>query len=88
MTKKDIVNHVSLFLNCRVTNPQFTSATKDCLFLPKISIKLPDMAVAEIGGWQLLEQICREIQRKQLTKVKKTDTLITADNMSRLKIPL
>lgn len=84
LTKKDIVNHVSLFLNCRVPNPQFKSQTKDCLSRPKITIKLPATALEGIKKWQLLEQIYLEIQRKQLTKLKKTDgkkrSRVTVDN--------
>jgi len=73
ITKRDIVNHVSLFLTCRLPNPQFKSQTKECLAKPKPDISLPEEVLKGIKRWQLVEQLYMEIHRKQINKLKKTD---------------
>lgn len=73
LTKRDVVNHVSLFLTCRIPNPVFKSQTKDYLARPKPDITLPEESLKGIRRWQLVERMYMEIQRKQLSKLKKTD---------------
>ena len=73
LTKSDIVNHVSVFISCRIPNPQFTSQVKDCLKKPEPKIELPEKLLEGIKKWQLLEQLHSDIMRKQLNKLKKTD---------------
>jgi len=73
LTKRDVINHVSLFLMCRVPNPTFKSQTKDCLARPKPEITLPEEILKGIKRWQLVERLYMEIQRKQINKLKKSD---------------
>lgn len=73
LTKRDIVNHVSLFISCRIDNPKFTSQIKDNLKSPTPNIELPENLLKGIKKWQLIQIIYAEIQRKQLNKMKKTD---------------
>lgn len=73
LTKRDVINHVSLFLMCRIPNPTFKSQTKDCLARPKPDITLPEEVLKGIKKWQLVERLYMEIQRKQISKLKKTD---------------
>lgn len=73
LTKRDIVNHVSLFISCRIANPKFKSQVKDTLSGPEPKIELPEALLKGIRKWHLIETIYMEIQRKQMNKLKKTD---------------
>lgn len=73
LTKRDIVNHISVFISCRVPNPKFKSQVKDYLSGPKIDIELPESLLKGIKKWNLIETIYMEIQRKRMNKLKKTD---------------
>lgn len=73
ITKRDIVNHVSLFISCRINNPKFTSQIKDNLKSPTPKIELPENLLKGIRKWRLIQTIIEEIERKQKNKMKKTD---------------
>lgn len=77
LTKRDIVNHVSLFIACRVPNPQFKSQTKDCLAgidgKKSFNVEIPENLLKGIKKWKLIETIYMEIYQKQMNKLKKTD---------------
>ena len=73
LTKRDIVDHVSIFVACRVGNPKFTSQTKEELKSPEPKMELPEKLLATIKKWDLIKILYQEIERKQLSKLKKTD---------------
>ena len=73
ITKRDIVNHVSMFLACRLPNPQFKSQSKEDLARPKPNIIIPEKNMKNVKKWQLIERLYMEIQRKQMNKLKQTD---------------
>lgn len=87
LNRRDIVGHVSLFISTRVTNPEFSSQSKDFLkgLLPfidqsgkKIIRKLPVATIPEklinkIKNWKLIETVNQQIEMKQMAKLKKTD---------------
>lgn len=71
LTKRDVVNHVSVFISCRLNKPQFEAQVKDQLKRPAPKIELPDKLLEGIRRWQLIEILYREIERKQTTKLTK-----------------
>ena len=73
LTKRDIVDHVSVFISCRLAKPKFSSQTKEQLKSPEPKIELPAKTLEGIKRWQLVEIIYNEIARKQITKLKATD---------------
>ncbi|MHB1774339.1 MAG: DNA gyrase subunit A, partial [Acidimicrobiales bacterium] len=73
ITKRDIDRHVSLFLSCRLVNPQFKSQIKDCLAKPSPKIEIPEDYLKPIKKWNMLELLYKDIQRKQIDQLKKTD---------------
>jgi DNA gyrase/topoisomerase IV subunit B len=73
ITKRDVVNHISLFISCRINNPKFTSQIKDNLKSPTPKIELPENLLKGIKKWRLIQTIIEEIERKQKNKMKKND---------------
>lgn len=87
LTRRDIVNHVSLFISARLIAPEFKNQVKDYLsgLRPrtgpngeKIQRKLPSITIPEklinnIKKWNLILKINEELERKQFNKLKKTD---------------
>lgn len=71
LTKRDVVNHVSVFISCRLNKPMFNAQVKDCLVRPEPKIELPDKLLDGIRRWKLIEIIHREILRKQTSKMTK-----------------
>lgn len=72
-SKRDIAPHLSIFLSCRVKNPEFKSQIKDYLTSPKIQITIPDKELQKMKKWKLFEILRAEIDKKHLNKLKKTD---------------
>lgn len=73
LTIKDISSHVSVFLNCRLPNPTFDGQTKDYLSKPTPKIDIPEKTMKKIDKWNLIQEIYKTIQQRQLNKLKKTD---------------
>jgi DNA topoisomerase-2 len=73
ITKRDIDRHVSMFLSCRLSGIQFKSQTKDYLAKPVPKIDIPPENLKPIKKWALIEIIHKEIMRKQMNQLKKTD---------------
>lgn len=73
LTKRDIVDHVSIFVACRLSKPNLTGQTKDYLKSPEPKIELPEKLLNGIRKWELVKLIYSEIERKQMNKLKKTD---------------
>ena len=71
LTKRDIVNHVSVFISCRVSKPIFKSQVKDCLVRPEPKVELPEKLLQGIKRWKLFGLIASEIERKQNNKLSK-----------------
>ena len=71
LTKRDVVNHVSVFIACRLNKPQFNAQVKDQLKSPEPKIELPPKLIEGIRKWKLIEILHNEIQRKQTTKMNK-----------------
>lgn len=62
VTKKNIVNHVSLFVSCRVSCPQFTSQMKDCFVNynhneTTLNIKIPYNLLKNIENWSVMSKL-------------------------------
>lgn len=72
-SKKDIAPHLSLFLSCRVKNPEFKSQIKDYLASPKVPITIPNKELQKMKKWKLFEILYAEVNKKHLNKLKKTD---------------
>lgn len=73
ITKRDVIDHVSVFLNCRIPKPSYKSQTKEYLTKPAPKINLPEALIKKIRKWQLIEEIYKIIQTKQNKELKKTD---------------
>ena len=73
ITKTDVVNHVSVFLNCTINQPRFKGQMKDYYAGPPIKIDIPEEVMKGVKRWKLIEQIYLAIKQKQQNKLKKTD---------------
>jgi len=73
LTKRDVVDHVSVFLTCRLPNPSFKSQTKEYLTKPSPKISIPENLLKKVKDWELIEEIYRSIELKQNKELKKTD---------------
>jgi DNA topoisomerase-2 len=73
ITKRDMVSHVSVFLNCRLNQPGFKSQAKEYLTKPTPKIDIPDDVMKNVKRWKLMEQMVAIIEQKQKAKLKKTD---------------
>ncbi len=73
ITKRDVVNHVSVFLNCRLNQPKFKSQSKEILTSPTPKIEIPDEVMKQVKKWELIKTIYTIIEQKQKAKLKKTD---------------
>lgn len=73
ITKRDVVDDVSLFLTCRINQPKFDNQSKQQLKSPAPKIELPTPLVNGIKNWQLIQMIYARIQQKQEKQLKKTD---------------
>jgi len=73
ITKRDILPHLSLFLSCRLNQPQFKGQTKEYLTRPKPKIEIPDTIFKSFSKWKLMDQIYLKIEAKWMSKIKKTD---------------
>lgn len=72
LTRRDVQNHVSVFISCRLDKPSFVSQVKDTLAKPEPKLDLPQKLIEGIRKWTLIETIYSEIDRKQGVKLKKT----------------
>lgn len=73
LTKRDLVGHVSIFLNCRLDKPTFTGQSKEILKSPTPKIQIPDEVLKGVRKWNLVQHIYNLIEQKQKAKLKKTD---------------
>ena len=79
LTKRDVVNHVSVFIACNLANPKWGAQVKDSLKglgLEKGSdfkIEIPEKQLKHVQDWELIKIIFADIQRKQSAKLKKKD---------------
>jgi len=73
ITKRDVVSHVSVFLNCRLNQPGFKGQAKEYLTKPTPKIDIPDDVMKNVKKWELVKQIYMAIEQKQKAKLKKTD---------------
>lgn len=73
LTKRDITPYLSVFLSCRLPNPQFRAQIKDYLTHPKPSIAIPAQVLKKMKKWKFIERLHQEINQKHLAKLKKTD---------------
>lgn len=79
LTKKDITNHVSVFISCGLPFPDWGAQTKDNLKKlstqkgSKFKIEIPAKLLKKIEDWELTNIILMDIQRKQATKLKQTN---------------
>lgn len=73
ITIKEVKNHISMVLNCRLPNPTYTSQTKTKLQSPNIKIKLPDKYYAKMSKWSFLDAIFSTMEAKMEAELAKTD---------------
>jgi len=69
LTKREIETHVSVFISCRLNQPEFDSQTKQYLKKPEPKIVLPEKVIAGVKKWQLIQILYNEIERKQVNKL-------------------
>eukprot|EP00736_Rhodelphis_marinus_P005637 Rmarinus@m.29818 len=72
-----IKNHLSLFVNCLVENPAFSSQTKETLITPQSkfgsSCHLPDDVLKKVMKSGVIDRILSWAKHKQSVELKKTD---------------
>lgn len=73
LTVKDIKQHVSLVVNCRLPNPEFKSQTKSELTHPSPILNIPNTILAPMKKWQLVDRLKNIIEQKESTQLSKTD---------------
>lgn len=73
LTLADVRPHLSIILNCRLANPQFTSQSKTKLMSPTPKINIPEKVLAPMGKWELVERLYRALEAKQFRSLAKTD---------------
>lgn len=73
ITKRDIMPHVSVFLNCRLNQPGFKNQAKEYLTRPTPKIDIPDELMKNVKKWDVIKHIYAAIEAKQKAKLKKTD---------------
>jgi DNA topoisomerase-2 len=73
ITKRDFVNHVSMFLSVNVDKPKYKSQTKSYLSGPTPKISIPDELLKTIRKWKLVEQIYLSIEQRMKNKIKKSE---------------
>lgn len=69
----DVRPHLSIILNCRLGNPQFTSQSKTKLMSPTPKINIPEKVLSPMGKWDLVERLYRALEAKQFKSLAKTD---------------
>ena len=64
LTTKDIRQHISLVVNCTLSNPEFPSQNKNQLTHPTPIICIPPAILAPIKTWKLMERLKNIIEQK------------------------
>ena len=70
-TKKDIDEHISIFINCRISNPMFKSQTKEYLTKPIPKIEIDENQFKKIKSWESYKIVKETIEKRQITKLNK-----------------
>jgi DNA topoisomerase-2 len=69
----DIKPHMSMVLNCRLADPQYTSQTKTVLASPNPDFHIDDKIVDQIGRWNMIDRLMAVLESKIDSKLKGTD---------------
>lgn len=73
LSKKDILPNVSIFVDCKMLNPEFDSQSKYSLDTEMPKLKFTDEKEPTFKGWDLIKQIQKAIDWKKYQKLTKTD---------------
>ncbi|MEI8270436.1 MAG: DNA gyrase subunit A, partial [bacterium] len=69
----DIKKHISLIVNCRIGNPQYSSQSKTQLKSPKPKCVFSEKELSCIKKWKMMDTLYDTINNKLLKDAKKTD---------------
>lgn len=71
LTRRDVEAHVSVFISCRVTNPEFESQSKNMLKRPEPSILIPSAKITAMKKWGVTAALESTLDRKAAAAVEK-----------------
>lgn len=61
-----VKNHITIFVNARVLNPDFDSQLKNVLNFPEVSVKIPEKTLTQFGEWKVLRCLEAEVKSMDL----------------------
>lgn len=67
----DVLDHVSIFLECRLNQPKFESQNKSKLSSPKPVIKVDENKLKQLKNWEFVKVIYDILQSKAISKMDK-----------------
>lgn len=73
LTSTDVKSHVSMILNCRFPDPEYTSQSKTKLSSPKVDINIGDDFVTKMGKWNLISRLVASLEAKAYKTLTKGD---------------
>lgn len=73
LTLSDVKNHVSLFINCWISEPEFDSQSKNELKSPTPKVTIDEKVLASIMKWELVSRLYAELDAKQFRAASKSD---------------
>jgi DNA topoisomerase-2 len=87
---KEVKKYFAIFINCKVTNPDFESQEKTKLTKPEITTKIKTTDITKIMKWNIIEQIKSKLNLKDLKKLdsisKNKEPLLCLDDANYTKI--
>lgn len=73
VTPKEVQQHISIMMNCRLVEPKFDSQLKKKLIRPKPLFKIPETHFKIIDSWDLTKRLEASLEAKMFRQLKKSD---------------
>lgn len=70
---KNVKNHISMIVSCRLMDTKYSTQTKVKLTKPKPDIKIDPKTLSKVDRWRLVERLHEEMQAKLGRALKKND---------------
>lgn len=73
ISQRDIKQHLQIFLNCRVVNPEFSNQSKDKVLSPSIKYSVDPKVISTLMKWSFIDKIRENISMKEMKDLKKME---------------
>lgn len=73
LSTRDIKQHLTVFLNTRLVNPEFSNQSKDRLLSPNIKFAASSKTIQTMMKWSFMEKIRESIDEKEMKTLKKME---------------